>query len=347
MEDTKILLKKINNEVVVPMKSKLRKDERPVKGNKLFQECYANIGIIARKKSGKTVTVQKIIKDCAGKSTKILCFSSTVDKDKAMIDLKAWCKKHSITFQPFTSIKDGKIDILDKFVQKLMDEAEERVHNDAEESESDEEVPPPMRGGMATQGRGKATGPSYKKLSLFDDEGEDDDTDYESEESEEEDPSDKLFSRKQIEQAKAEHKINQKLFSRHNNTSLIQKEKEISPEYIIIFDDISHELKSPSLISLLKMNRHFRCKIIISTQYVHDLKPEQLKQMDYLLLFKGLDPEKLEKIRRDADLSLNFGVLDKIYHNATEQPYSFLYVDRLTESYRKCFDKLYQISYLE
>ena len=35
-------------------------------------------------------------------------------------------------------------------------------------------------------------------------------------------------------------------------------------EYMIIFDDLSSELKSKSLLNLLKKNRHYKSKLIIS-----------------------------------------------------------------------------------
>ncbi|EGG14410.1 hypothetical protein DFA_12182 [Cavenderia fasciculata] len=42
--------------------------------------------------------------------------------------------------------------------------------------------------------------------------------------------------------------------------------KEVAPDYLIIFDDLSNELKDPSITKLMKIQRHFSTKIIISTQ---------------------------------------------------------------------------------
>ena len=66
-----------------------------------------------------------------------------------------------------------------------------------------------------------------------------------------------------------------------------KKAKFLAPEYMIIFDDLSSELKSRSLLSLLKFNRHFKAKLIISSQWLHDLLPESRKQIDLFLIFKG------------------------------------------------------------
>ncbi|EGG18238.1 putative glutathione S transferase [Cavenderia fasciculata] len=42
--------------------------------------------------------------------------------------------------------------------------------------------------------------------------------------------------------------------------------KEVAPDYLIIFDDLSNELKDPSITKPMKIQRHFSAKIILSTQ---------------------------------------------------------------------------------
>jgi hypothetical protein len=118
-----------------------------------------------------------------------------------------------------------------------------------------------------------------------------------------------------------------------------KKEKYRAPEYIVVCDDISSELKNPALISLLKANRHYKMKVIISSQYPNDLLPEQIKQMDYLLLFRSHSLEKLHKLYKDADLSIPFEVFYKMYKYATSIPYGFLYIDCTNESFRQNFNK--------
>jgi hypothetical protein len=67
------------------------------------------------------------------------------------------------------------------------------------------------------------------------------------------------------------------------------------------------------------------------------------KQLDYLLLFKGMSEVKLEKVITDTDLTIDLPTLDKIYHHATLEPYNFLYIDTRQDIYRKNFDKQYII----
>jgi len=122
-----------------------------------------------------------------------------------------------------------------------------------------------------------------------------------------------------------------------------KKSKYQSPEYIFILDDLSNELKKPSLTAFLKKHRHFKSKIIVSTQYLNDVAPGSRKQMDYFLLFKGHPQGKLDEIARDADISIDMETYYKLYKNATLKKFSFFYIDTITNSYRKNFDIEYSI----
>ena len=66
-----------------------------------------------------------------------------------------------------------------------------------------------------------------------------------------------------------------------------RKSKYQSPEYIFIFDDLSTELKSSTIPRLLKVNRHFLCKTLISSQWWNDLHPMSRKQADYFICFEA------------------------------------------------------------
>ena len=111
-----------------------------------------------------------------------------------------------------------------------------------------------------------------------------------------------------------------------------------APEYIIFIDDLSNELKSPTLVSFLKKNRHYRTKVIVSSQYIHDLVPASLKQMDYCLTFKGMPDGKLQKIHNDFDLSIPLEKLISIYQYSTLNKFSFLKIDIREEKYFRNFN---------
>jgi hypothetical protein len=117
-----------------------------------------------------------------------------------------------------------------------------------------------------------------------------------------------------------------------------KKTKYRAPEYIIILDDLSTELKNKSVTSLLKKNRHYLSKIIISSQYLNDVEPAGRKQFDYLLVFKGQPLAKIEVIHRDCDTSIDLERFDKIYKFCTEKQYSFMYISTVDDTIRRNFD---------
>ena len=322
-----ITKKRINQIHVKPMKTRNSTDTRPVKGRDLFSEVYANVFLCAKKKSGKSVVIGTIIKECAGPSTQVLVFCSTVNKDANHLAIRDWCKKHKIKYEGFSSIVEHKVDFLTSFIKHLEKEAEEETLDASEDDEED-------------------FGPKFDKYGgsrpkiikgMFEDEVSADPNSSESEYSDEEDSEDEMFG------THIPTKAQQKLFSNRNKTSVVVRDKFLAPEYIFVFDDLSHELKLPSLVSLMKKNRHFKSLVICSSQYCHDLKPEQLKQLDYCLLFKGQSDDKLQKFITDCDIGIDLTTMSKIYKDAIKQPYSFLYCDVRNDLFRERFGEMYLI----
>jgi hypothetical protein len=321
-----ITMRKINKVEIKPMKISGNKDTRPILGEEILPEIYSNVFIAAKKKSGKTCVIQEILKRCCGPSTTLIVFCSTLAKDRNWIAIQKWAKRKNIKFEGFTDLKEGKYDILDSFVRKLETEAEEELYPSEDEEEE-------------SHAAGAARLEHGKSLNLFGGRKSQKEKDDLDEWSEEEDAEDmRLFNDRPPTESE------QRLFNAKPRTSIKKKEKFQSPEYIIVLDDLSHQLKSPSLISLLKKSRHMKAKIIISSQWLHDLRPESIKQQDTLLLFKGLTPDKMEKVIKDADLSIDLPTFNTIYSHATSEPFGFLYVSCREDDYRNRFDKRYEIS---
>lgn len=115
------------------------------------------------------------------------------------------------------------------------------------------------------------------------------------------------------------------------------KEK-LYPEYIIVFDDLNKKLRHNSINEIAKVNRHFKAKIIYSSQRITDIHPDALGQMDYLLMFKSFNNEVLESVRTKIDLSTEEDEFREIYHHATKEKYNFLYVDTARDEFRRNFN---------
>jgi hypothetical protein len=271
-----ISIKHINNEKVKAIPLPILKRES-IKGFRLFAEPYAYIFLCAKKKSGKTSAIFKILKSCSSKTTKLFIFSSTVFKDDTWKYIIKYFKNRGNPIQTFTSIKEDKLNHLQKIIEEL------QVEDSESDSENDIEKAPKLN------------------FLLFD-----------------------TYDEEKIKKQK--------------------KNKKVAPENIFIFDDIGNELHNPFVNQLLKTNRHFLSKVIISSQYVNDMIPASRKQIDYWLLFKGHKDDKLKIIYDDADLSITFDEFMNLYKHATEEKYNFLLVDTRNDEFRKNFSHRYFLS---
>lgn len=113
----------------------------------------------------------------------------------------------------------------------------------------------------------------------------------------------------------------------------------IYPKNIFVLDDLSTELKSPSVVRLLKENRHFKSKVIISSQSYKDLAPGARNQFQYVLIFKGIREDVLQLIHQETYINIEFDEFYDIYEYATKQKYNFLYIDLKNMKFRKNFNE--------
>ncbi len=264
-------IKQINNEIVEPVKfTQVKEDKRPVRGAKLFSDVYCNIFLCARKKSGKTCAISKIIKACCTSETHIVAFAATLEKDPTWGEIRKYCNENDINFTGFRNIKDleTKQDILDGIMKDMGDPS------DPKKSDEKTNYSNPIQVGAG------ATKEKKKK-----------------------------------------------------------KPKELAPEIIFIFDDQSGELQLPSVAKLLKEHRHYKCKTIISSQYWNDIVLQGRKQIDYVLLYRGLAKslDKLSDIYKNLDLTVEFEQFIDLYSYATSEKYHFLYIDVVNSEFRKDF----------
>eukprot|EP00732_Lithocolla_globosa_P002403 Lithocolla_globosa_v1_NODE_1559_length_2492_cov_7.594984.p1 type:complete len:265 gc:universal NODE_1559_length_2492_cov_7.594984:1488-694(-) len=122
------------------------------------------------------------------------------------------------------------------------------------------------------------------------------------------------------------------------------KPKYITPRYVLIFDDLSTELRDKRIGELLKIHRHLKSKIILSSQWLNDLLPMSRRQIDYFLIFQGMCEAKLLELYKQADLSISFEKFKSLYKEATHEKYNFFYVDVNDENnFRKNFNQRIEV----
>lgn len=293
-------LKQINDKVVraIPIPNE---DKRPIKGFDICEEVYANIFLCAKKKSGKTSALFKIMKECAIKKTVIIVFCSTCYKDKNWIQIRKHFDKKGMDIRVFTSIFEDGEDQLNKLIQELSEEAKEKEHMlESEVQQGEEELTPDEKCDEILQRLSCMHSPANPDGYTMDE---------------------------NLDQPKKE-----------------RKSKYQAPEYMIVFDDLSDELKSKSLFTLMKKNRHFKTKLIISSQWLHDLLPESRKQLDLFIIFKGFPEKKLIEIYKDCDSGVPFETFYKMYKKATKRPFSFFYIDARSDMFRRNFNEQFTVT---
>lgn len=118
------------------------------------------------------------------------------------------------------------------------------------------------------------------------------------------------------------------------------KKKKPIPNYTIVMDDLSAETRDKRIPVLLKKNRHYKCRICILSQYIQDLDPQSLKQLDYWILLPGHSEDKMRLVYKHADISNpQFEEFYDIYKEVTAEPYNFLYISSSNDELRHNFNK--------
>ena len=90
-----MLSKKINNSVVKPVQIPQISVEN-IPGHELFAEPYPNIGIIAKKRSGKTSVLHHILRNCVKKKHKnlrVFIFCPTAHRDPTYLQIQKLLEK--------------------------------------------------------------------------------------------------------------------------------------------------------------------------------------------------------------------------------------------------------------
>lgn len=266
-----MLSKKINNSVVKPVQIPQISVEN-IPGHELFAEPYPNIGIIAKKRSGKTSVLHHILRNCVKKKHKnlrVFIFCPTAHRDPTYLQIQKLLEKRgsSCFISDSLGVSRGGTTLVDSIL--------------AEIRSTFVQAPTP-------------NGPLPKAPSI-------------------------------------DFGVSTKPGKPHKPPKPL--------EYIFIFDDLGSAMRHQSIGNLLKTNRHYRAKVIISTQYLTDLQPAALKQLDYFLCFRSFSVDKLEDIHKHLDLSIDFPEFLRIYQYATAAPYSFLYVDVRKDQFRKNFNE--------
>lgn len=278
-----VRIKKINDIQVKKINLNNEYNPKQILGYNMFSEIFANVFLCGRKKQGKTCLISNILDECANKSTIVVFFCATINKDLTYSKIIENLDKRGIIHHDYEDIIDDEgNNIIDEYLSMLIERAkqEKQEKQEAKELKQDKK------------------NINYNPIIKFQND----------------------ITPEEVKEEKKE------------------KKKIKAPDYLIVMDDLGDVLRSKSIYKLLKMNRHFFCKVILSAQYVKDILPKSMKQIDYALIFRSFDEEKLHDLHRALDLSISLDEFIRIYKYATKEPYNFLYTSSQNE-FRKNFNQ--------
>lgn len=112
----------INNVTIKPLIHSQDSNPDDVKGGKLLSQPYNITFLCAKRKSGKTTILAKCALETTTKKTIFWIFSPTAHVDDTMIELIKRLKKRGNIVNVFPSLMDGKEDILDTIIDKLLED---------------------------------------------------------------------------------------------------------------------------------------------------------------------------------------------------------------------------------
>ena len=135
------MFKRISNVQVRAIKL-LNKNTLPVKGEKLITNPYSNVFICARKRSGKTCLIAKILRSCTDRKTHVVIICSTAHKDATYQVIIQKLRKRGITVDVFDSLLEGKRSIIDDIIDNYEPYEDQQSEDDEEQDDEPIEKPP-------------------------------------------------------------------------------------------------------------------------------------------------------------------------------------------------------------
>lgn len=110
------------------------------------------------------------------------------------------------------------------------------------------------------------------------------------------------------------------------------------PQYWFIFDDLNRQqLRSPTIVNLLKKSRHYRARTTVISQSLIHLAPDAFGQLTDLYIWAGFSKDYLRKVHDRIDTHLEFEDFWKLYHLVTSTKYAFLNINLREGTFRKSF----------
>lgn len=124
-----------------------------------------------------------------------------------------------------------------------------------------------------------------------------------------------------------------------------QKHKDLYQILIVIddfADDTNFTRKSQLLHQLYIRGRHYMISTITSTQVYKQISPIVRKNMTHLFIYRLRNYADLQAIVEEMSAVYDPRTLLALYHEAVDEPYSFLYINLMEKDRKKMFMQNFQ-----
>lgn len=300
--------KKLNDIKIKPVISHSNENKDTIRGYDYYPEVYSNIALLARKKSGKTNCIYRALEKCAY-NCDVYIFAPTVNIDPTYKKMIKMLKKKKCKVYAQEHFRDGKEDMLSDLLLHL----KERYKDDDEPEHA------------RTQPQQAAF-----PLLLLDN---DNNTNFE-----------------------AVHAGRGRQMVMRKAASVIKIKKEekggkgkmIGPDSILIFDDLSSDMRCNQIYQLLTKNRHYKLKVFMALHSITNLLPGAINCLDYIQVFGNVPDNRIDELREKACIEFaedtkKVSKLQQLYNYATSTPWSFLFIDSAGGKYRRNYDELIEV----
>ena len=291
--------------------------------NPIFDVLYPNIFLCAKKHSGKTMLIYNMLRKVVGKNTDLYIFCSTATRDPTWKQMIEEFGDKGNKVEVYDGIYDSKmvgrvkrkfnnLELLIKSFTKNDDKPKKKKKSKEEKpkiQKGEGRIPRPFERIITKE----MLGENHIHNLLF---------------------RNTLFKKEDALKGQGEETPEKEIITKPNKKGVLY------PDKIIIFDDLSEQIKDPYISALLKKNRHFKSMVIVSTQFPNDLPPSSRSQFDYVFCWGGHNSKKQNVIRRMCDTNIDEDEFSKLYHYATKDKYNFLLCDCRNNQFRKNFNEL-------
>ena len=276
----------------------------PVRGKDISTDPFANFYICAKKNSGKTCLIARIIREMTDKFTRFVIICPTAEHDATYGVIIRRLRRRGCQVDVHTSLMNGKVSVFTELLNELVPQQEfAQVLAAPQQEES----------GFPDEDFGQE--PEPQMLCRFDD-------------VEPMAPIRDSFGQLLPAKTRRENIINGKGAVRRKKRKKTRADrKKKCCDICVIFDDNGKAGRHKSVGDWIVKNRHFKSLNLFSSQYPNDLAPQSFQNIDRFIAFQGHSKDKLKTIHEILDVSYSFENFLRLYKIATAKKYDFMYLN--------------------